>query len=134
MESDSGTQILIGDNVLFCVGRKANTEALGLEACGIAAERGQILVNAHMETRRNGVYAVGDCTGQMLLAHVASMQGEIAAENALGHSAEFRAATNPSCVYSCPELACAGLTEEEPEEQAKRMTRACFRLRPMGGL
>ena len=132
MESDSGTHILIGDNVLFCVGRKANTEALGLEACGIAAERGQILVNAHMETRRNGVYAVGDCTGQMLLAHVASMQGEIAAENALGHSAEFRAATNPSCVYSCPELACAGLTEEAARRTGKAYDAGVFPLAANG--
>ena len=50
IEADNGEQILIGENVLFCVGRKANTEALGLDACGIDTERGQILVNMHMET------------------------------------------------------------------------------------
>lgn len=132
IEADNGKQILIGDKVLYCVGRKPNTEALGLDACGIDADRGQIRVNTHMETSRSGVYAVGDCTGQILLAHVASMQGEIAAENALGHSAEFRAATNPSCVYSCPELACAGLTEEAARKTGKAYDVGVFPLAANG--
>ena len=118
--------------MLFCVGRKANTEALGLDACGIDTERGQILVNMHMETSRSGVYAVGDCTGQILLAHVASMQGEVAAENALGHSAEFKAVTNPSCVYSCPELACTGLTEEAAQRVGKAYDVGVFPLAANG--
>ncbi|GAB7491359.1 dihydrolipoyl dehydrogenase [Bilophila wadsworthia] len=132
IEADNGEQILIGENVLFCVGRKANTEALGLDACGIDTERGQILVNMHMETSRSGVYAVGDCTGQILLAHVASMQGEVAAENALGHSAEFKAVTNPSCVYSCPELACTGLTEEAAQRVGKAYDVGVFPLAANG--
>jgi len=69
------------------------------------------------ETNIPGIYAVGDCTGQIMLAHVASAQGEVAAENALGHISKFDSKTNPSCVYTKPEFASVGLTEEAAKTQ-----------------
>ena len=60
------------------------------------------------------------------------MQGEVAAENALGHSAEFKAVTNPSCVYSCPELACTGLTEEAAQRVGKAYDVGVFPLAANG--
>jgi dihydrolipoamide dehydrogenase len=69
-----------------------------------------------MQTEVPGVYAIGDVTGGMLLAHVASLGGEVAVENALGHSAKLDLKTVPSCVYTEPEVASVGLTEEQARE------------------
>lgn len=102
-----------GHKVLVCVGRRTNTEALALDAAGVKHDRGRIQVNNRMETSVPGVYAIGDCLGGIMLAHIASAQGEIAAENAMGHPAEFNDKTNPSCVYTKPEFAGVGLTEEQ---------------------
>ena len=108
---------LMGEKVLVSVGRKTNTEALNMDKIGIRHDRGRITVNDKMETSVPGVYAIGDCNGRIMLAHVASDQGEIAAENAMGHHAEFNPATNPSCVYTNPEIAGVGLTEEQAKEK-----------------
>lgn len=108
---------LHGDKVLLSVGRKTNVEGIGLESLGIKVERGRILVNEKMETNVDGVYAIGDCNGKMMLAHVASYQGEVAAENALGHNSIASLKSNPSCVYTNPELASVGITEEMAKEK-----------------
>ena len=70
-----------------------------------------------METNVPGIYAVGDCIGKIMLAHIASAQGEVAAENALRHNSLFDSKTNPSCVYTNPEYASVGLTEEDAKAQ-----------------
>ncbi len=114
---DGKTQNISGEKVLVSVGRKTNTDALAMDTVGIAHDRGRISVNSKLETNLAGVYAVGDCLGQIMLAHIASAQGEIAAENALGHAAEFSAVTNPSCVYTNPEFAGVGITEEQAKAQ-----------------
>lgn len=105
------------DKVLVAVGRRTDTAALQLDKAGIKNDRGRITVNEYMETSVKDVYAIGDCLGQIMLAHIASAQGEIAAENAMGHTAKFESKTNPSCVYSMPEFAGVGLTEEAAKEQ-----------------
>ena len=111
--ADGKTKILACEKLLVSVGRRTNTEGLGLEKAGIANDRGRITVNDKMETNVPNIYAIGDCNGRIMLAHVASAQGEVAAENALGHSAQFESRTNPSCVYTSPEFAGVGLTEEK---------------------
>jgi dihydrolipoamide dehydrogenase len=105
------------EKVLICVGRKTNTDALSLDKAGILHDKGRITVNDKMETNVNGIYAIGDCTGKSMLAHVASAHGEVAAENALGHERLFDMKTNPSCIYTNPEFASVGLTEEMAKEQ-----------------
>lgn len=108
---------LAADKVLIAVGRRANTTALNLDAAGIAHDRGNIVVDAAQRTSVADVYAIGDCTGGSMLAHVASAQGEVAAENAMGHAARYDGKTNPSCVYTDPEIAAVGLTEEQAKAE-----------------
>lgn len=115
--SDGKSNIFSGEKVLISVGRRTNTGTLELDKAGIINDRGRITVNDKMETNVAGVYAIGDCIGKIMLAHIASAQGEVAAENALGHDSIFDAKTNPSCVYTNPEFASVGLTEEKAKEQ-----------------
>ena len=110
-------KIIEAEKVLVSVGRKFNTDALNLDKAGIKHERGRIIVDAHMRTNIDGIYAIGDCTGGSMLAHVASGQGEVAAENAMGKKAAFNVKTNPSCIYTNPEIASVGLTEKQTQEQ-----------------
>ena len=105
------------EKVLVAVGPRTDTEALGLDKVGIAHDRGRITVNDKMETNVPNIYAIGDCLGKVMLAHVASAQGEVAAENALGEAAVYDGKTNPSCVYTDPEFAGVGLTEEKAKEE-----------------
>ena len=102
--------------VLVSVGRHSGTDSLNLGSVGIENDRGRIVVNRHMQTNLPNVYAVGDCTGGSMLAHAAFMQGEIAVEHAMGQDAVFDGAAIPSCVFSSPEMACAGITEEQAEK------------------
>lgn len=102
-----------GELVLVAVGRRPRTEGIGLEALGIAAERGKIKVDANFMTNVPGVYAIGDCNGILMLAHAASAQGHAAAEHAMGHEAVYAANTVPSCIYTSPEVGGVGMTEEQ---------------------
>jgi dihydrolipoamide dehydrogenase len=100
--------------VLMAVGRGANTAGLGLDAVGVAVERGFVKVSPRMETSAPGVYAIGDVAGPPLLAHKASAEGVVAAEAAAGHagaSVDYRAI--PSCTYCHPQVASVGLTEAQ---------------------
>lgn len=132
VETGGKTQSFEAEKVLVAVGRRTDTEALNLDTAGIRNDRGRIAVNDRMETNVKGVYAIGDCLGQVMLAHVASAQGEIAAENALGHPAEYNGRTNPSCVYTTPEFAGVGLTEEAAKEKKIPYTVGKFPLAANG--
>lgn len=114
--SDGKSKIFSCEKALISVGRRTNTEALALDKAGIINDRGRITVNDKMETNVAGIYAIGDCIGKVMLAHIASAHGEVAAENALGHDSVFDIKTNPSCVYTNPEFASVGLTEEKAKE------------------
>ncbi|NCC14889.1 MAG: dihydrolipoyl dehydrogenase [Clostridia bacterium] len=116
VEVGGKVEVFTAEKVLVAVGRRTDTEALNLDAVGIAHDRGRITSNDKMETSVANVYAIGDCLGKVMLAHVASAQGEVAAENALGEEAVYDGATNPSCVYTDPEFAGVGLTEEKAKE------------------
>ena len=100
-----------GDIVIVAIGRKPNSENIGLENVGIETERGFINVNDMMETSVKGIYAIGDITGMALLAHVASEQGLVAAANAAGKMKKMDYAIVPGCIYTNPEIATVGLTE-----------------------
>ncbi len=114
---DNSIKVFSGDKALISIGRRTNTSSLSLDKAGIKHDRGKIIANDKMETNVPGIYAVGDCLGKIMLAHIASAQGEIAAENALGQNKEFDSKTNPSCVYTKPEFASVGLTEEAAKAQ-----------------
>ncbi|MBP1759967.1 MAG: dihydrolipoamide dehydrogenase, partial [Firmicutes bacterium] len=84
VDTPKGSQEIQVDKVLVAVGRRPNYENLGLEKIGVQVEKGKIIVNAQMETSVPHVYAIGDVTGGILLAHVASAEGTLAAINAMG--------------------------------------------------
>ncbi len=110
-----------GQYVLSAVGRKPNLEGLGLEEIGVRFGKKGVQVNEKMETNVPGVYAIGDVTGQWLLAHFASAQGEVAVENALGHPSKLNPRVVPRCVYTLPEVASVGLAEKEAAESGYKI-------------
>ncbi len=101
------------DQVLVAVGRKAVTEDLGLEDCGLTLRRGCVETDAHMATPIEGLYAVGDLVGRTWLAHTAAREGEIAAANAMGQVEKMSYKAVPGVVFTNPELAAVGLGPAE---------------------
>ena len=125
VEGKKGELILEGDMVLIATGRKANVEDLGLEEAGIEFDRKGIKVSEAYETSLEGVYAIGDVNGRLMLAHAASHQGVAVAEKiALG--SEIHEGPVPSCVFIFPELAAVGLREEELKEKGIEYTTSKF--------
>ena len=104
------------DKILVSVGRAPETDELDLEKAGIETQNGFIKVNKQLETSDKDVYAIGDCTGILMLAHAAMAMGEVASENALGGKRSFNPELSPSCAYIGPEFAGVGYTEERVKE------------------
>ncbi len=127
VELEDGTK-LAADEILVGAGRAADLEGMGLEALGIAWDRRGVKVNEFMQTTLPQLYAVGDVNGISLLAHSASRQGEIAAENIMGARHTFDADIVPKCVYSWPEVGSVGLTKAAAEAKglAVKTSRAYF--------
>ena len=116
--SEKGEQSFSGEYVLIAVSRTANTSGLEhLMEQGLDNDRGRIRVNEKMETNLPGIYAIGDLIHGAGLAHVASMEGEVAADNALGHEAKMDYNVVPNPIYTFPEVAFIGLTEAEAKEK-----------------
>jgi dihydrolipoamide dehydrogenase len=111
-----GTEI-ITEKVLVSIGRSFNVEGIGLDAVGVELEKGHIKVNEKMETTASGVYAIGDVIGGMLLAHVASAEGEVAIVNALGGDKAMDYSVIPAGIFTDPEIASVGLREKDAKEQ-----------------
>ena len=111
-----GEKVFEAEKVLLAVGRGPETDGLGLETTGVKVEKGFIQTNEKMETCVPGVYAIGDCTGKLMLAHGAMAMGEVAAENAMGGDRCFYPEESPSCAYVGPEFAGVGFTEEKAKE------------------
>lgn len=107
-----------GDKILLSIGRRANVRGFGLENIGVKVERG-IVVNSKMETSVPGVWAAGDVTAFSMLAHTASREAEVAVSNMLGIPAEMSYKAIPGIVYTNPEVAGVGITEQEAGEDVK---------------
>ncbi len=120
VETPSGPTALRAEKLLVAAGRRPVSEGLGLERIGVAVERGRIKVDSRMRTGVEEVYAVGDCASRIMLAHVASREGEVAAENIMGASVVMDYKTVPSVVYTSPEAASAGMSEEEARRSGLR--------------
>jgi dihydrolipoamide dehydrogenase len=106
------------DLMLVSVGRGPLVENLGLEEIGVELDRRKgIAADEHRRTTVDHIYAVGDCAGYWQLAHTAFREGEVAAENAMGHEAVVDNRGVPRPIYTDPEIAAVGLTESEAREQ-----------------
>lgn len=111
-------QTVEADMVLVATGRAANTQGLNLEGLGIATSRAGITVDDNMQTSVAGVYAIGDVNGRCMLAHAATMQGYHAVNHILGRQDQIRLDIMPSAVFTMPEAASVGLSEDQCRERA----------------
>lgn len=112
IEDAKGIKEIPADQVLLSTGRKPLLKGVDVEALGLMTERGAIVVNLQMQTSVPNIYAIGDVTGGMMLAHVASMQGVVVAEHIAGHSVEMSYRAVPSAIFTYPEIASVGETEQ----------------------
>lgn len=111
------TKRCVAEKVILSVGRKPDLSCLNVKNIGLAHKNGTLLVNECMETNIPGIYAVGDVVGGIMLAHVAIAEGECAAKNAMGQSNKMSYKAIPSCIYTSPEVASVGLSEEEARKR-----------------
>ncbi|WP_227765736.1 dihydrolipoyl dehydrogenase [Zhaonella formicivorans] len=113
---ESGEEIT-AEKVLISIGRTFNTKGLGLEEAGVAlGPKGEILVNEYLETNVPGIYAIGDVTNKIQLAHVASSQGIVAVENIFGAKKKaMDYSVVPSCIFTSPEVASVGISSQDAE-------------------
>lgn len=113
-----GGEVIEGDHCLVAIGRAANTEGLGAREVGVSvADSGFIKVDGRYHTGVGGIYAVGDVIGGDLLAHKAMEEGIAAVENATGRHGSVNYGAIASVVYTCPEIAAVGLTEERARRE-----------------
>jgi dihydrolipoamide dehydrogenase len=130
---DGGEDVLEAERALIAIGVLPNSENIGLEHVGVETERGNIVVDDHMRTSVPDIYAIGDVTGRLALAHVASAQGIIAAETVAGEETrplDYDAV--PRCTYSQPQVASIGITEAEATESGRDVEVGEFPFRPNG--
>ncbi|BCR04101.1 dihydrolipoyl dehydrogenase [Desulfuromonas versatilis] len=113
----SSGETLNVEKALVAVGRVPNSAGLGLEEAGIKVEKGAVVVDERLRTSLENVYAIGDVTGGIQLAHVASYQAAVAVDNALGGDVRVDYSTVPSVIFTLPEIAQVGLTEEQCKEK-----------------
>ncbi len=136
-EDGKQTQIEV-EVVLVGAGRKPYLEGLGLEEVGVEVRRDGpitcrgVVVNDHLQSNVPSIYAIGDVTGKLLLAHLASHMGIVAAENAMGRAVKMDYRAVPAPIYTSPEVASVGLSEEEAREQGYDVVTGRFPFRPLG--
>ena len=118
---DGKTAQIDCDKILMSIGRRPNSENLGLENVGVALDkRGFVIADDHLRTNIPGIYAIGDLIGGMMLAHKATKEGEVVAEIIAGHKAAFDVRTIPAVVFTDPEIASTGLTEDEAKAKGHK--------------
>ncbi|MDH4028020.1 MAG: NAD(P)/FAD-dependent oxidoreductase, partial [Nitrospirota bacterium] len=115
------------------IGRSVNTENIGLDEIGVTrGKRGEILVDNRMQTNVKGIYAIGDVVGGIMLAHLASKEGIVAAENALGGSSEVNYNVIPAAIFTSPEIGSVGLREKQALEKGLKYKVGRFQFRSLG--
>ena len=117
-ETPGGERIAVeADKMLLSIGRRANAQGIGLETIGVHVERSGIPTDAMCRTNVADVYAIGDVNGHHMLAHTAYREAEVAVAVILGKKDAMRYNANPSVIYTQPEIASVGKTEEECREK-----------------
>jgi dihydrolipoamide dehydrogenase len=133
VSQDGKSQTLECDKVLVAVGMKPRSRGIGLEEIGVQIDqRGFVMTNELCQTNVEGVYAIGDVSGPPMLAHKASKEGEVAAEVIGGHRAAKDWTTVPGIVFTHPEIATAGITEEEAKKQGHEIKVGKFPFSALG--
>jgi dihydrolipoamide dehydrogenase len=129
----SDGRILDADCVLVSVGRKYNTDTIGIEKAGVIVEKdGSIPTNERMQTNVSHIFAIGDITGKWILAHVASHQGLVAADNAAGKEAYMHYNAVPSVIFTYPEVGTVGYTLEKALQAGYDATLGKFPFQALG--
>ena len=122
VKAPDGTQKVIEANkVLLSIGRRANYMNIGLETIGVKTDRPGIVTDAMCRTNVPDVYAIGDVNGHHMLAHTAYREAEVAVNTILGKKDYMRYHANPSVIYTMPEVASVGLTEQECKEKGREV-------------
>lgn len=129
---DGNKESIPVDMVLLAVGRTPNVSDIGLDGLNIDYDHKGIKVNDKMQTSRPGIYAVGDVTGKSLLAHSAYRMGEVAVNVMFGENDRMRYHAVPWVVYTYPELSGVGLTEEQAQEQGRKIRVGSLQMRANG--
>ena len=131
--SQGESSVLDADVVLVAVGVEGNVDGIGIETVGVNVDRGFIPVDDMMKTNVNGIYAIGDVTGKMLLAHVASAQGVTAVEHIAGLNPQpLDYMQIPSAIYCRPQVASFGMTEEQAIQEGHEVKIGKFPLAASG--
>lgn len=129
----AGSKSVSADIALVAVGRKLNTNDIGLEKAGVLVlDNGMIPVNDKMETSVPGIYAIGDIASKWWLAHVATHQGLVAANNATGHPMRMHYNSIPNVIFTQPEIATVGLSLDQALEKGHRATLGSFPFQALG--
>ncbi len=116
-EINGKTESISADRVLVSIGRRAQTQGIGLESIGVLTERGAIVTNAECQTNVAGVWAAGDVNGKSMLAHTAYREGEVAVASMCGRHDSVNYDAIPACIYTNPEVASVGETEESAKQK-----------------
>jgi dihydrolipoamide dehydrogenase len=128
-----GVETLEAEQVLWAIGFRPNSASLGLEALGVKIERGFIQVDDRLQTSAPGLWAIGDVTGKLMLAHVGSAQGIVCAENIAGHeTVTLDYDAMPRATYCHPQVASFGLTEKEARDKGYDVKIAKFPFQANG--
>jgi dihydrolipoamide dehydrogenase len=119
--------------VLVSIGRAVNSDNIGLKEVGIKqGDRGEMIVDRRMDTNISGIYAIGDVVGGIMLAHLASKEGIVAAENAMGGASEVNYNVVPAAIFTSPEIGSVGLRESQAVEKGHRVRVGRFQCRALG--
>jgi dihydrolipoamide dehydrogenase len=130
---DGKTATIDADKILLSIGRRPNSENLGLEAAGVATDkRGFVIADDQLRTNVPGIYALGDLIGGVMLAHKATHEGEVVAEIIAGHKAAMDVRTIPAVVFTDPEIATTGLTEDEAKAKGHTVKVGKFPFAALG--
>ena len=118
---DGAQKVIEANKVLLSIGRRANYMNIGLETIGVKTDRPGIVTDAMCRTNVPDVYAIGDVNGHHMLAHTAYREAEVAVNTILGKKDYMRYHANPSVIYTMPEVASVGLTEQECKEKGREV-------------
>jgi dihydrolipoamide dehydrogenase len=133
VESKDGEMTIDADRILVSVGRRPNSENIGLDKVGVKTDgKGFVVVDDHLRTNVPGIYAIGDVAGGMLLAHKASKEAEVVAEVIAGHKAAMDVRTMPFVVFTDPEVAATGMSEEQATEAGHKIKVGKFPFAALG--